>query len=214
MNRSAKRWLIISAVTGLPAAALSIAVALHAAPLPGDRWTARAIQDFPATGSLADFVNATGTYRWTVLVAVVLLMGVRLGPTRAGLRALLPLAVLGVLWPGSMLLKRAIESPRPTAAHGIRVEGAFEGFGFPSGHVYGDVLVYGYVAALLPALLPHRVARLAQAGCLGVIVLAGFSRIVVGAHWPSDTVGAYLWGTAALGLVLAVHHLTRAPGRA
>jgi membrane-associated phospholipid phosphatase len=208
MNRAMKQWLVVSGCAVVLAVALSIAAGLAQAPLPGDGWSARALQGLSATGSLAGFVNAAGDYRWMVLVAVLLLMAVRQGPSFARGRELLPLVALGFLWPASVLLKWLIESPRPNAAQGIRVEGVFDGFGFPSGHVYGDVLVYGFIAAVIPALLPLRAARVAQAACLAVIVLAGFSRVVVGAHWPSDTIGGYLWGTAALGLVLAVYHRT------
>ncbi len=40
--------------------------------------------------------------------------------------------------------------------------------------------------------------------CLALILLTGYGRILVGAHWPSDVLGGYLWGGLLLLLALRV----------
>jgi len=40
--------------------------------------------------------------------------------------------------------------------------------------------------------------------CLALILLTGYGRILVGAHWPSDVLGGYLWGGLLLLLALRI----------
>ena len=49
------------------------------------------------------------------------------------------------------------------------------------------------------------IARLVVvAACLALILLTGYGRILVGAHWPSDVLGGHLWGGLLLLLALLV----------
>ncbi len=81
-------------------------------------------------------------------------------------------------------------------------------FGFPSGHVFGDVLVAGLLVWVCWHSLPRRAGLAGLAVAAVVLALAGPSRVAVGAHWPSDILGGYLWGAAALvGLLLAAERI-------
>lgn len=52
--------------------------------------------------------------------------------------------------------------------------------------------------------------RAAAFGCLALILLTSYGRIYTGAHWPSDVLGGYLWGTL---LLTAAIQLTRVATR-
>ncbi|MBU2855680.1 phosphatase PAP2 family protein [Acidithiobacillus ferrooxidans] len=72
---------------------------------------------------------------------------------------------------------------------------------FPSGHVSLSVVVYGLLALYLLATLRHRGLRLALVTVLAVLVAAiSWSRLILGVHWPSDVLGA--WLLSGLWLVL------------
>jgi membrane-associated phospholipid phosphatase len=95
-------------------------------------------------------------------------------------------------------MKVLIASPRPTAD---LVEGAGESdtYGFPSGHASGALLVVGAIAWIISRHVTSpawRAAIWVIATCW--IVLTGIGRVYVGAHWPSDVVGAWLWSIAAM----------------
>jgi undecaprenyl-diphosphatase len=180
------------------AAVLSVYVAVRGAPITGDLWLTHRIQDAGRLRDNADLVNALGDWRWVPFAAVVLLTLLR--PRLASLRAaaLWTFVAVLVLWEGSELLKNAVQSPRPGAALGVYVDHVRGSYGFPSGHVYGDVLVYGALAAVAPAWADRRLVAVVRVAAVAIVALAGPARVVVGAHWPSDVAGGYLWGGAAL----------------
>jgi len=195
----------IAGVLAIAAAVLSVWVAIEEAPMPGDLRIAREIQSW---GRLADnewLINGAHPWRFAALAlaAGLTLFSKRLGgsPGAKGdvrdyaLWAFIATAVLSFL---DNLLKVLIRSPRPLADLGVRVEEVRNTYGFPSGHVYGDVLVYGVLAVTAPVWVHPRLVVPVRAVCLAVIVLSGPARVVVGAHWPSDALGGYLWGGAAL----------------
>ncbi len=77
----------------------------------------------------------------------------------------------------------------------VRMLFATEGRGFPSGHTQSAVVIWGYLATQLK----RRWATALAALLMGLIPL---SRIYLGVHFPTDLLGGYLLGAAALLLYL------------
>lgn len=75
---------------------------------------------------------------------------------------------------------------------------------FPSGHVIGAVLLYGFIY-LLAGRLASRPLRLGlRAFCVAVIAISGISRAWLGHHWVGDVAAAYAFGGLVLtGVVVA-----------
>ena len=66
------------------------------------------------------------------------------------------------------------------------------GWSFPSGHAMGSFVTYGFLAYLLTRVPRADFPRRTAVGVLAVLVLLiGFSRIYLGAHYLSDVIGGY-----------------------
>ena len=198
-----------AAVLALAGLALLLYVKWYGgAPLPGDLRVTREVQGWGGLERNAKYINAAADALWVVIPGVALLvafrsrLGWRTAKLPSRVEALSALAAAVVLRLGNGLMKSIVESPRPSVDLGVRVDDIFHGYGFPSGHVYSDTLCYGVIAALAPAWLPPPLVLPARILAIAIIVLAGPARIVVGAHWPSDTLGGYLFGAAAACLAL------------
>lgn len=92
------------------------------------------------------------------------------------------------------LVKHVVARPRPSLEY-VRVSGEWANESFPSGHVTFYVCFFGFLFFVAYALLPRgsNVRRLACALAALPVLLIGLSRVYLGAHWPSDTLGAYLF---------------------
>lgn len=102
------------------------------------------------------------------------------------------------------LLKAVTASPRPTGDL-VHVSERAATQGFPSGHVMSATLFYGAIIYLAQTRIrPGPARRLVQTLAVLMMLATGFGRIYAGAHWPSDVLGGYLWGTCLLLLLLAV----------
>lgn len=181
----------------------------------GDVRIARWIQDTDSSvaSGIADFGNLIGTYWFGVLVSVPVVFA--LAWRRRWSEAALFLSILGVRALNNTV-KGWIESPRPTPDL-VDVRLHADGYGFPSGHAFGAMLLFGALALVARIELPSgRWRDLAVAGFLALILIVGFGRIYVGVHWPSDVLGGYLMGGAVLltlVTLLRIGSLPRAVGR-
>ncbi len=109
---------------------------------------------------------------------------------------------LALVLPGGMLfnfaLKHVFARLRPHFEDPILV---LHSYSFPSGHTIGATLLYAMLATYLlnlPGRSPVRGSR--RTAIIGtatlLVVLTGFSRVYLGAHFLSDVVGAALLGMA------------------
>jgi membrane-associated phospholipid phosphatase len=129
---------------------------------------------------------------------------------RRGMRGL---ALLCLLIPagGGLLdlgLKTVIDRPRPEFKD---VQVPEENESYPSGHSMGSLVGYGLMAYLIVLFLPRRGIRMVALGCLALLVLMiGFSRMYLGAHFFSDVLGGYALGTAWLVVwIIGMEHRRR-----
>lgn len=96
-------------------------------------------------------------------------------------------------------IKNIINRPRPTEFYVRLVEiNRFQSF--PSGHVMSYVLFFGFIIILMRNLktIPHRLKQIITFISLFLMILIPFSRIYLGAHWLSDTIGGFILGLICL----------------
>jgi undecaprenyl-diphosphatase len=106
------------------------------------------------------------------------------------------LATLIIAVPGGMLLnewlKLAVHRQRPF------VEGPFvdwSGYSFASGHTIGATLLYGQLLLfVLPVFKARHWRRLCILSAVSLVLLVGFSRIALGAHFLTDVLAAIIFG--------------------
>jgi len=99
------------------------------------------------------------------------------------------------------VLKDIIASPRPLGDQ-IHVDHISSGYGFPSGHTVGAVLFLGTCAWLLSRHHSWSITLGSWLVAAFGVVITAVGRIRVGAHWPSDTLGAVLWAAPMLVLLI------------
>ena len=112
------------------------------------------------------------------------------------------LLVLALTVPGGMLLnvlmKLAFHRARPVFDHPLVV---LTSYSFPSGHVAGATLFYGFLAALF-ILRPRSWGQRAMAvlAALALVATVALSRMYLGAHYLSDVLAAFAEASAWLTL--------------
>ncbi len=114
------------------------------------------------------------------------------------------LVTLIVAVPGGMLLnellKVLVHRPRPFLA-GWFVD--WSGYSFASGHTIGATLLYGQLALfILPAMKARHWRRLTIFSAALIVLLVGFSRVALGAHFLTDVLAAIVFGVLWLAFCL------------
>jgi membrane-associated phospholipid phosphatase len=198
-----RRWLLLALVFALLALPLTIA-ARGPGVLPGDIEISRVIQAWPSLGldRLAVAFTAIGSmWPGEPLIAAAIVVSLLVSGER---RATAFITVAALTSSLNVMTKRIVGSPRPTADL-VQVIQIANGSGFPSGHAFSATLLYGAVWIVLPSIVPNQTAcRLMRAAVVLVALGICWSRIRLGAHWPSDVLGGILWGMVSLSLVAAL----------
>lgn len=154
----------------------------------------------PAFASVLRAFTDFGSGEWIgiVLAALVLFL--------AWKRWWLSLITLIVAVPGGMLLnewlKVLVHRDRPF------VDSPFvdwSGYSFASGHTIGATLLYGQLLLfILPVLKARHWRLLCIFSAVSLVVVVGFSRIALGAHFLTDVIAAIIFGIIWLMLCMVV----------
>jgi len=103
------------------------------------------------------------------------------------------------------VVKNLVGRHRPTEDL-VRVWHDLDSLSFPSGHAFTAVVIFGMLFYIAPFLVRSKnavaVIRVASVTMIGLI---GMSRVYLGAHWPSDVIGGFLYGGLALGFLIYLH---------
>jgi membrane-associated phospholipid phosphatase len=193
-------------LAGLAAFAVLAVLAKANAYFAWDERVADSIQSFSPPGMEA-FMRAVsfpgdGITSWLIVGAALLFFFVR-GRRSEGFGLLLSAAGGPAI---NRLMKYVIGRPRPTLDL-VRVSGEWAHESFPSGHVVFYVCFFGFLFFAAFALLPKgsTVRRVACGLAALPVLLVGLSRVYLGAHWPSDVLGAYLLSGMWLALSLDLY---------
>jgi membrane-associated phospholipid phosphatase len=174
-----------------------------------DRSTAEILHTYASeTSGLTDFIRVVSIPGSLVALALVgVLVAVALLVQRKWLTlAAWLVAVLGgeAL---NLLFKDLFARPRPSFEHPLVVETSYS---FPSGQAMESLVVYGMLAYFAGLTLGSGSTRgLSVGGVALIVILIGFSRVYLGAHYVSDVVGGFAAGGAWLGAVITAWEAVR-----
>lgn len=99
------------------------------------------------------------------------------------------------------LIKHLVERPRPEVVHLVTEHG----FSFPSGHSITSMFFYGFAIWLVWRYVDNQTARRILTVLLAIpMLLVGPTRIYLGVHFPTDVLGAWCLGFAAIVLFIEI----------
>lgn len=104
-------------------------------------------------------------------------------------------------------VKHSVNNPRPQKMDRDRSVTWIDNPSFPSGHAMGSAIGLGMCLFAALRFLKKKLGKiLISAALILLILLIGFSRIYLRAHWFTDVLGGFALGAAWLLFCLAVQH--------
>ena len=145
------------------------------------------------------FLSIAGSGLIEIPLALLLVLGLVLRKRKVEAWWYAAAALSG--WALSGLAKVAVHRPRPHVIPRLMHGGGW--FSYPSGHSMLAPIIFGLGIIVWAAPWPSPALRRAALVLAAILALGiGFSRVYVGAHYPSDVVGGLLLGTAWSALAL------------
>ncbi len=168
-----------------------------------DLWVADALHahasSTPVLTEAVRVVGAPGSLAALALVSVAAAVALLVQRRWSALAAWLVAVIGGEAL--NLVLKDLFARPRPRFERPLVVETSHS---FPSGQAMESLVVYGMLAYFAVLILSGSGKRVAVAvGAAVLVVLIGFGRVYLGAHYLSDVVGGFAAGGAWLGAVVA-----------
>lgn len=155
-----------------------------------------------ALHQIARFMTVIGRSPISTLIPIAAIVAMWIWGQRHLSIFLAAAAVARVL---SVAVKELVDRPRPSASL-VDVTYNLGGHSFPSGHALGATLFYGFLIYCAEISIANKPARrLVQGGLALVIVLMGYARVELGAHWFTDVLGGYAIGLLVLGAMIWLH---------
>lgn len=182
-------------VAGLVLAAVLVSLlAAKTDYFPGDLAVARMIQSVAGgrhewARTVTSAVSSPVIY---ILLAISAIVSWRLAGWRGAAIALVAYFCLSTAEPW---LKSLVARPRPSPAL-INVVGTPSGYSYPSGFGLIFFSTIGWMAVAAWMYLRENLRLGLVLFLAGVLLIGLAARVTLGAHWPSDVLGAYLIGLA------------------
>jgi undecaprenyl-diphosphatase len=176
-----------------------------------DAWGLKLVQrvDGPLVATLFDAVNLLTSSQGAVAMWTVTLFAF------VAKRWWVPAMAVAVLPVGggiNWVVGELTQHVRPSGDEFIRTVDT-NAASFPSGHVMGAVMLYGFLFLAAARIESPAVRTGVRAFSVAAIVLVGPARLWEGAHWPSDVIAAYALGATLLaGLYVIYERLDRSVG--
>jgi membrane-associated phospholipid phosphatase len=202
-RRPAAPGLLIAAGCSCLFAAIAAGVLIGGPLTRFDRWVADALHAHasgtPVLTTAVRVVGAPGSMVALTLVSVAVAATLLAQRRWFAMSAWLVAVIGGEAL--NLLLKDLFARPRPRFERPLVVETSHS---FPSGQAMESLVVYGMLAYLAVLILRGTGKHVVfVVGAAVLVVLIGFGRIYLGAHYLSDVVGGFAAGGAWLGAVVA-----------
>jgi undecaprenyl-diphosphatase len=215
-RRAAKRayWAEVTFAVALGVYAIMAVLAHVYAYFGWDLNLARSIQSISLPGFRMAMAGLSALGSGWLSVAIVGGAGLALVAARFGIEGVICMVGVGMGGAINRLLKAISGRPRPSDAL-VQVASEFRHESFPSGHVVFFVEFFGFLLFLSYVLLKRGPLRRVLIAAFGLLIaLIGVSRVYLGAHWPSDVVGAYLAGGLWLMVMIEIYRRYKSRQRA
>ena len=152
--------------------------------------------------TVAELMTTIGRWPLSTVIPAIAILAIWLSGRR-WLSVFLALAALAGVT--SAVVKELVDRPRPPDSL-VNVAHQLGDPSFPSGHVLGATLLYGFlIYSAELCIAGRRLRRIVQALLVLAIGLMGYARIELGAHWPTDVLGGYALGLLILTAVIWLH---------